>query len=41
MKLAVENEFIMICNEIIDRNLSLFEWQDVERCDEFQTLNYF
>ncbi|APZ47430.1 hypothetical protein BW723_14550 [Polaribacter reichenbachii] len=36
----INNEFILICKEILRENLDLKEWNLIESCDQFQTENY-
>lgn len=40
MKLYIDNEFLQICKEIINENISNEEWAQNESCDMFQTLKY-
>lgn len=40
MKLIVDKELLGIFEEILNRNLTLTEWSEIENCDEFQTDNY-
>lgn len=40
MKLLVDKELLEIFQEILNRNLTLSEWSEIESCDEFQTNHY-
>ena len=40
MKLTVDKELLGIFEEILNRNLTLTEWSEIESSDEFQTDNY-
>ena len=40
MKLSVDKELLGIFKDILNRNLTLTEWREIESDDEFQTENY-
>ncbi|WP_175578749.1 hypothetical protein [Tenacibaculum aiptasiae] len=40
MKLRIDKELLEIFKDILNRNLTLTEWRQMENCDEFQTVNY-
>ena len=40
MKLVVNKELLEVFRNIINRNLTLAEWREIESDDEFQTENY-
>jgi hypothetical protein len=40
LKILIEDEFLHLCNEIQNRNLSLNEWRKIASTDMFQSPNY-
>ena len=40
MKIPIEEEFLNLCNQIEERNLSLNEWKKIASTDMFQSPNY-
>lgn len=40
MKLLIQEEFLGICNEILDRKISLEDWKSIESDDLFQSTNF-
>lgn len=40
MKLVVNKELLEIFKNILNRNLTLDEWKEIESSDEFQTENF-
>ena len=40
MKLRVSEELLKIFKKIVDRNLTIIEWREIESGDEFQSENF-
>ena len=41
IKHKIDTEFISICQNILNKNLTLNEWNLTESCDQFQSKKYF